>query len=142
MGQGGFRDNRAPDGKLGGGQLFLDLKLNDLPLVFSFGEEYYTKGPEPIHSYEIPSLVMCNLFFTKALSRKWPTNLYLGGGIGRLKIPQGDKAAAIQGIARIDIKCFWKIYGYTEGKYIYSNKDLIDFNEVALLLGICFKFEF
>ena len=141
LGQGGFRDSRAPDGKLGGGQFCLDVKLPDLPLVISIGQEYYTKGPDATLACEIPSLFMCNAFFMKALSRKWPTNLYIGGGFGLLEIPQGDQAVAIQAISRIDTKLIWKIYGYAEGKYIFSNKGLIDFNEVALLLGIGFKFE-
>jgi hypothetical protein len=143
LGQGGFRDRRAPDGGVGGSQVCLDVKLNDLPIVVSIGQESYTKGPVATATgvYEIKSLATCNVFFTKVLSEKWPTNLYLGGGVGRLKIPQGNKAAAIQGVGRIDTKLFWKISGYVEGKYIYSNRGLIDFSEAALLFGICFKFE-
>ena len=139
-GQGGFNDNRAPDGKLGGGQLCLDLKFDKLPIALSIGQEYYTKGPDPTHVYEIESLSMGSVFFVEPLAERWPTDLYLGGGIGLLRIPRGDKAAAIQAIARIDTKVVWKMGIYAEGKYIHSRKGLIDFNEVALLIGISLKF--
>jgi hypothetical protein len=140
LGQGGFTDERAPDGKLGGGQLCMDIKFSDLPVAVSIGLEYYTKGPEPTQPYEIPGFLMGSVFYVMPLAEKWPTYLFLGGGIGRLRIPQGEKAAAIQAITRIGTKAFWKIGIYAEGKYIRSKKNLIDFNEAALLIGISLNF--
>jgi hypothetical protein len=140
LGQGGFTDNRAPDGRVGGGQLCMDIKFNDLPLAASVGLEYYTKSAEPTDPYEIPGFLMGYIFYVIPLAEKWPTDLYLGGGIGRIRIPQGEKAVAFQAIARIGTKVFWKIGIYAEGKYINSKKNLIDFNEAALLIGISLNF--
>ena len=140
LGQGGFADERASDGKLGGGQLCFDITFSDLPLSVSIGHEYYTKGPEPTEPYEISGILMGYVFYVIPLAEKWPTDLYLGGGIGRLSIPQGEKAAAFQAIARFGTKAFWKIGVYAEGKYIHSTKKLIDFNEAALLIGISLNF--
>jgi hypothetical protein len=140
LGQGGFRDERAPDGILGGGQVCMDVKFNDLPLAVSIGLEYYTKGPEPTQPYEIPNILMGSVFYVISLAEKWPTDLNLGGGIGLLRIPQGEKAAAFQALARISTKAFWKLGIYAEGKYIRSKKNLIDFNEAALLIGISLNF--
>jgi hypothetical protein len=139
LGQGGFNDERSPGGSLGGGQICLDIKFNKLPIAVSIGQEYYTNGPEPTQHYEISKLVISSLYYVKPLMQKWPMNIYLGGGIGKLNIPQGDEAIAFQGIARINTKIFWKIGFYMESKYIYSKKDLIDFNEFAFLVGIYLK---
>lgn len=140
LGQGGFRDDRASDGKLGGGQLCLDFTFSELPLSVSIGHEYYTKGPEPTESYEISGILMGYVFYVIPLAERWPTNLYLGGGVGRLAIPQDERAAAFQAIARFGTKVFWKIGVYAEGKYLYSRKNLIDFNEAALIIGISLNF--
>ena len=139
IGQGGFRDDRASDGKLGGGQVCLDVAFSDLPVALSIGQEYYTKSPEPTQSYEISSIVIGTVCYVIPLAEEWPTDLHLGGGIGGLRIPQGEKAVALQAIARIRTKAFWKLGIYAEGKYIYSRGELIDFNEVALLVGISFS---
>ena len=53
LGQGGFKDGRSPIGKLGGGQLALDMKPDKFPLALSLSLEYYTNSPNPTHSYEI-----------------------------------------------------------------------------------------
>jgi len=139
IGQGGFRDDRAPDGQLGGGQVCVDVQFSELPVALSIGEEYYTKSPDPTQSYEISSIVMGSVFYLMPLAEEWPTDLHLGGGIGRLRIPQGENAVALQAIARIRTKAFWKLGIYAEGKYLYSRGDLIDFNEAALLVGISFS---
>jgi hypothetical protein len=140
IGQGGFSNHRAPDGKLGGGQVCLDLKLDDLPVTLSIGQEYYTRSPDPTQSYEIPGIFMGAIFYLIPLAEKWPTDLHLGGGIGRLSIPQGERAAAFQAMARISTRAFWKLGIYAEGKYLHSQGTLIDFREVALLIGISFGF--
>ena len=95
---------------------------------------------DPTESYEIPSIVMGTVCYVIPLAEEWPTDLHLGGGIGLLGIPQGEKAVALQAIARIRTKVFRKLGIYAEGKYIYSNNgELIDFNEVALLIGFSFS---
>ncbi len=139
IGQGGFRDDRAPDGELGGGQVCLDVGFSDLPVTLSIVQEYYTKSPDPTQSYEISSIEMGTVCYVIPLAEEWPTDLHLGGGIGLLRIPQGEKAAALQAIVRIRTKAFWKLGIYAEGKYIYSRGKLIDFNEAALLIGISFS---
>ncbi len=139
IGQGGFRDDRAPDGKLGGGQVCLDIKHSGRPLAVSIGHEYYTKSPDPTQSYEIRDILMGAVFYVIRLAEGRPTDLYLGGGMGRLRIPQGEKAAMFQAIAGIRTKAFWKIGIYAEGKYIHSRGELIHFNEAALLVGISYS---
>ena len=140
LGQGGFRDERAYDGKLGGGQLCLDVTFDEHPLSVSIGHEYYTKSADPTEPCEISGILMGYVFYVIPLAEKWPTDLFLGGGIGRLAIPQDERAAAFQAIARFGTKVFWKIGVYAEGKYVYSNKNLIDFNEAALLIGLSINF--
>ena len=139
IGQGGFRDDRSPDGNIGGGQVCLDVQFSDLPVALSIGQEYYTRSSDPTQSYEIPSIVMGTVCYVIPLADEWPTDLHLGGGIGSLRIPQGENAVALQAIARIRTKAFWKLGVYAEGKYIYSSGELIDFSEAALLVGISFS---
>ncbi|MBN1355080.1 hypothetical protein JXA40_02305 [bacterium] len=68
MGQGGYLDDRASDGKLGGGQICLDLRFSNIPLALSFSEEYYTKSSDPVHPYEIESLIMVEAFYVYPIS--------------------------------------------------------------------------
>ena len=79
-------------------------------------------------------------FYMIPLAEIWPTDLHLGGGIGRLRIPRDEKAAAFQAIVRIRTKAFRKLDIYAEAKYIHSRGELIDFNKAALLIGISFRF--
>jgi hypothetical protein len=116
IGQGGFRDDRASDGKLGGGQVCMDVRFDDMPVAVSIGHEYYTKSPDPTEPYEIQDLIMGAVSAVIPLAEEWPTDLWLGGGVGRLRIPQGEKAAAYQAIATIRTRAFWKIGVYAEGK--------------------------
>lgn len=151
LGQGGFRDNRAEDGKLGGGQLVLDVKLDKLPIVISIAQEYYKKSPDAIHPYEIEGLFLANLFYTRRLFKKWKSNVFLGGGAGIVYVPKGETEPDVneRGImydleGGINIKAFWKIGIYGVGKYIYSKKtknnvNVIDFSNAAVLLGISFN---
>jgi len=148
LSQGGLRDDRAPDGILGGGQVALDVKLGNLPIVVSIASEYYKKGPIAIHPYEIHGLVVVYVLYTAPLLRKWKSNYYLGGGIGRLEVPKDNENSnamesgiVFDAAAGINVKVFWKIGIYVEGKYIYSSKTInnikvIDFSDVGLLVGI------
>ena len=83
---------------------------------------------------------MGSIFYVIPLAEKWPTDLHLGGGIGRLCIPQGEKAVALQAIARIRTQVYRRLSIYAEGKYIHSKGELIDFNKAALLIGISISF--
>ncbi len=148
LGQGGYRDNRAEDGKLGGGQLVLDVKLDKLPIIISISQEYYKKSPDAIHPYEIEGLFLANLFYTRRLFKKWKSNVFLGGGAGIVYVPKGgtDTSANERGLmydleGGINVKAFWKIGIYGVGKYIYSKKTknnvkVIDFSNAAVLLGL------
>jgi len=60
LGQGGFKDDRFPIGKLGGGQLVLDIKPRAFPIAISISNEYYTNSADPIHCYEIAGLIAVN----------------------------------------------------------------------------------
>ena len=79
--QGGLYDKRASENALGGGQVALDVKLGNLPIVVSIATEYYKKGPIAIHPYEMHSLVVVYVLYTAPLIRKWKSNYYLGVGI-------------------------------------------------------------
>ena len=151
-GQGGFNDNRSPIGKLGGGQLTLDIKPARFPIGISISGEYYTNSADPTHSYEIAGLTSVNLLFMTKLFRIDRANLFIGGGIGELEVPRGeDHPGAMENGVLYNIECginvraFWKIGFYGTTKYLYSNKEkdnksVIDFNEFIVLLGITLNF--
>lgn len=152
FGQGGFRDGRSPQGKLGGGQLSLDIKPANLPLVFSFSSEYYTNSADPTHPYEISNSRSLNILYTAQLLDFATTDYFLGGGIGMLEVPGGESNpdATVEGnlqnlVAGIHIKSFEKIGFYGAYQYLHAKKDagnvrVIDFNEHILLLGITYSF--
>ena len=152
LGQGGFTDDRSPIGKLGGGQLALDIRPSKFPIAISVSNEYYTNSADPTHSYEIAGLITVNfLYMTKVLKTE-RVNLFAGGGIGGLEVPKGvDEPDTMErGIlynieGGINIRAFWKIGFYGIYKYLYAKKEinnvkLIDFSEHIALLGITFNF--
>ena len=144
--QGGLYDERASENSLGGGQLALDVKLNDFPIVLSIAGEYYKKRPDAIYSYEIQSMTVVYVLYTVQLLKNWKSNYYFGPGIGFLEVPKEnsntmEKGIAFDAAAGINIKAFWKIGFYAEGKYIYSSKTVnnikvIDFSDVGFLDGV------
>lgn len=144
--QGGLYDKRASGNALGGGQVALDVKLGKLPVVVSIAGEYYKKGRDAIYSYEIQGMTVVYVLYTAPLLKNWKSNYYFGPGIGFLRVPKYDSNATEKGIAfdaaaGINIKAFWKMGVYVEGKYIYSSKTVknikvIDFSDVGLLVGI------
>ena len=148
LGQGGLYDKRASENALGGGQVALDVKLGKLPIVLSIAGEYYKKGPDAIYSYEIQGMTVVYVLYTAPLLKNWKSNYYFGPGIGLLKVPKYEensdameKGIAFDAAAGINIKVFWKMGIYVEGKYIYSSKTVknikvIDFSDVGLLVGI------
>jgi len=151
FGMGGFYVDRSPIGKLGGGQIALDIKPSRLPIAISLSGEYYTNGPDPIHSYEIGDLVAVNVLYMAQLAKSKRVNLFLGGGIGGLSVPKGEnEPGTVKGFlynleAGIYVRAFWKIGLYGAGKYLYTKKKagnvkVIDFNERIILLGVTFNF--
>lgn len=152
IGQGGFSDKRSPLGKLGGGQLTLDIKPGKLPLALSISSEYYTNSADPSHSHEIPGLVSINILYTAPIFKSKRVNFFMGGGMGRLKVPKGEDEpdAVVRGThynleAGMNVRVFWKIGFYGTCKYLYAKKavagiDIIDFKEFIILLGITFNF--
>ena len=73
LGQGEFRDDRSDIGKLGGGQLTLDIKPRKYPVAISISGEYYTNSPDPTHSYEIAH----NLLYMTKLFKKARGQMFL-----------------------------------------------------------------
>ena len=152
LGQGGFSDDRSEIGKLGGGQVTLDIKPVKYPIAISISSEYYTNSAYPTHSYEIRGLIAINtLYMTKAFKTE-RINLFAGGGIGRLEVPKGEEKPDAMEIgvcynieAGINIRAIWKIGFYGIYKYLYAKKEknnmkVIDFSEHIALLGITFNF--
>ncbi len=152
IGQGGFSDDRSEIGKLGGGQLTLDIKPGKYPFAISISNEYYTNSADPTHSYEIAGLTAVNLLYMDKLFENEWANVFLGGGIGGLKVPKGENNpdTMVKGIvynfeAGINVRLFWKIGFYGIGKYLYAQKKnygikVIDFSERIVLLGFTFNF--
>ena len=152
LGQGGFTDDRSPIGKLGGGQLALDIKPRNIPIAISVSNEYYTNSADPTHSYEIATLIAVNLLYMNKVLKTERVNIFAGGGIGRLEVPKGldEPDAMDRGIlydieGGVNIIAFWKIGFYGMYKYLYSKKEVnnvkvIDFSEHIVLLGITFNF--
>jgi len=152
LGQGGFRDDRSPIGKLGGGQLTLDIKPGKFPVAVSISNEYYTNSACPTHSYEIASLTAINMLYMAKLLKSERANVFLGGGIGRLEVPKDENEpdAMIKSIlynieGGVNIRLFWKIGFYGIGKYLYAKKKnnsikVINFSECIVLLGFTINF--
>ena len=136
--------------EIGGDQLAVDVKLGERPIAISISQEYHKKDPVPDSSYEIGSLVTVNvLYMTQIIKER--ANVFLGGGIGGLSAPRiGDPGAMERGflfdlVGGVNVKLFWKIGVYIEGKYIYCKKTIndikvIDFSNPGALLGISLNF--
>jgi len=147
LGQGGFRDSRSPVGQLGGGQLALAIKPSTFPIALSISSEYYTNSPNPTHPYEISSMISVNMLYMSHLFNIERVNYFCGGGIGQLEVPKGenDPDASVKSNlynleAGINVRAFWKIGFYGAVKYLYAQKEEIDFNENIILLGVTINF--
>jgi len=152
LGQGGFSDSRSPIGKLGGGQLVLDIKPAKLPLAISWFTEYYTNCPDPSHSYEIANLNALNILYLPGFLKNKKLNPFIGAGIGILEVPIDGTDPIEMETGRvynlelgINYRAFRYIGFYGIGKYLYANKKsagvaVIDFNEFIVLLGITANF--
>ncbi|MBC8414872.1 MAG: hypothetical protein H8E11_00390 [Candidatus Cloacimonetes bacterium] len=152
LGQGGFYDDRSPEGILGGGQVTLDIKPVKYPIAISLTNEYYTNSNNPTHSYEIAGMLAVNLLYMKKPFKIERINVFLGGGMGRLEVPKGEDKPDDREIgvvynleAGINVRAFWKIGLYGIGKYLYAQKEknnieVINFSEFIVLLGITLNF--
>lgn len=152
LGQGGFRDSRSPIGKLGGGQITLDIRPDNSSVAFSVSSEYYTNSPYPSHSYEISNLIAFNILFMEKLLTFEKAEYFIGAGFGQLEVPDDDENSedTVSGHhynaeAGIHYQYFRKVGFYGLYKYLYAEKEsnnvkVIDFNENIILLGITFHF--
>ena len=149
-GEGGFRDNRADNGKLGGGQLALDVAPCESPFAFTISIESYTEGPvvDAQNDYEISSMYLLNMLYSRPLAEFERTDYFLSAGVGRLKVPyQGSKIDSE--VFNLGAGLHWKRFEnfgfYALLKHIYARDDfsgetVIDFNETILLLGVSYRF--
>lgn len=149
LGQEGFRDARSPIGKLGGGQITLDVKPGSVPVALSISNEYYTNSADPMHNYEISRLIAVNLLYIHKVLQKDRTDVFVGGGIVTLEVPEGeDKPENGIGFdfeAGVHYRIFWKMGLYGIYKFLYANKTehhikVIEFNEHIILLGVTVNF--
>ena len=72
---------------------------------------------------------------------------YLGGGVGGLSVPKIDDSDSMErgilfdAVCGINVKVYWKIGLYIEGKHLYSRKAIdnvrvIDFSDVGAMVGL------
>lgn len=154
LGEGGFRDSRSPLGKLGGGQLALDIKPRNLPVAVSISGEYYTNSANPTHIYEISDLLAVNILYIAPLLDFEKTEYFVGGGIGQLKVPYDDfipgrsvDSHLYNLEAGIHMKTFKRIGFYAVAKYLRADKTVnnikvVDFNETIIIVGITVNFSY
>ena len=152
LGMGGFRDDRSPEGELGGGQIALDIRPVRVPFALSISSEYYTNSANPTHSYEISDLTVINILYMGNILKSGRAHYFVGGGLGWLKVPGGEEKpdAEITGgmydiEGGINYRLFWKIGMYGTAKYLYARKNndgmrVIDFSKGIVLLGLTFNF--
>ena len=144
-GQGGFSDTRSPIGKLGGGQVAIDIKPGKLPFAISISNEAYTNSSDPTEPYEISGLVLVNCLYSNYFFKNNRLNVFAGAGLGAMEVPQGTNASTksilFDAEAGINTILFWKIGLYGTYKYLYANKgNEINFREHIVLVGITFNF--
>jgi len=144
-GQGGFKDDRSPINKLGGGQLAVDFKNAKIPFGISISNEYYTNSPDPTNSYEISSLTSVNLLYYQEIIKDKRLTLFAGGGVGSMNVPQGEEEGVRSILydfeAGFNTRLLWKFGLYGMYKYLYANdENQIDFAEHIIMVGITFNF--
>lgn len=148
---GGLVDERAPDKKLGGGQIAFDAKYEKIPLAFSISLEYHKKSPDAINPYEIESLIAFNALYHTSIFKD-RANIYIGGGPGVLYVPKinnpdvNERGILLNSVATINYNAFWKIGFYFEGKYIFASKSVnntkvIDFSDIGFFIGLSLNFD-
>lgn len=162
FGGGLLYDDRALNGTLGGSQLALEMRLNRIPLAFQLATEYWNKGslqyPYEIETYDAAKVLLFGyigdimpFLFAEPLTTK-TTYLYLGAGAGIISVPkieepdERETGIAYDAVCGTNIRLFWKIGLFAEGKYLYSRKttndiQVIDFSDLGFLFGISLNFD-
>jgi len=162
FGGGVLYDERPSDGILGGGQFALEIRPNRIPLAFQLASEYWSKGtleyPYEIEYYYAGKVLLFGyigdimpFLFTKPLTTK-TTYLYIGAGAGMISVPKiedpdaRETGLAYDAVCGANIRLFWKLGFFVEGKYLYSKKttdniDVIDFSDFGFLLGLSLNFD-
>ena len=84
-----------PIGKLGGGQLTLDVFPRAWPVGVSIFTEYYTNSAYPTHSYEIADLAALNLLYRRQFFGVNRMQYFIGGAFGTADTEKAaEKSAA------------------------------------------------
>ncbi|MGB2763826.1 MAG: hypothetical protein WBC02_08260 [Candidatus Aminicenantaceae bacterium] len=146
----------------GGGQATLDIRPGKLPIAISILFEEYRRMPlrkyyaEPDDTW----FSAINLLYMTHPFRIKRVNIFLGGGIGGLKLwkyertddpswrdePYAKERGIIYNLeAGINVRAFRKIGFYAVTKYIYAKKKrdgvkVIDLNSTSWHVGITFNF--
>jgi hypothetical protein len=149
FGQGGFRDDRSPSGKFAGDQGALDIKIAELPVAVSCLREVLYGGEFDDGSEERIDLWAVNVAHVSKPFRSERINVFLGGGIGRLRIerewPDGSlvktPACTLYNVeGGVNVRAFWAIGFYIVGKYSYAQKKtgngVVDFKESGFFFGL------
>ncbi len=147
-GEGGFKDSRSPDGKVGGGPLALDIMPCNWRFGISLSAESYTRSPEPTESFEISDMYVFSLLYINSLEDIDKTDYFLSVGTGKLKVPDQDRqvdATLINIEAGVHWKRFDRFGFYGSLKYLYAEKTLndrkvIDFDETIFTIGVIYRF--
>lgn len=151
-GQGGFSDSRSPEGKLGGSQVALDIRLKDSPFSILVSSEFYTNSQFPTHNYEISKIYSINLLYHTKFPIINNTTLFFGGGIGTLKVPESEtnpNSTISTSLLNLGLGLYLrphKQFGYYALlKHIQADRDVnnikfIDFDELIFLVGISYDF--
>jgi hypothetical protein len=151
-GQGGFNESRSEIGKLGGGQIALEIQYLPYPVAISLTGEYYTNSANPTHWYEVSDLTAINILYIVRPLFPERIKLFAGGGFGVLEVPKEGLANMYNKNwlgnieAGVSYRIFWKLGAYGAYKYLYSRKKenneyVIDFHEHVLILGIQLSFK-
>jgi hypothetical protein len=163
-----FRLGLGASNELGGaGQASLDIRPGRLPIAISILFESYVRSPlsryyaEPDDvSFTAINLLYMIPFRIKGQDFPLRVNVFLGGGIGMLKLseyertddpswrdePTDIKWGTMYNLeAGINVRVFKKIGFYASTKYIYAKKrengvKVIDLNSTSFLVGLTFNF--
>ncbi len=158
-----FRLGVGASTELGGAsQGALDIRPGKLPIAISILFESYVRSPLSRYYAEPDDVwfTAINLLYMTHPFRIQRVNIFLGGGIGRLKLskyertddpswrdePYAIKWGTMYNLeAGINVRAFRKIGFYAVTKYIYAKKkrndvNVIDINSTSLLVGITVNF--
>ncbi len=133
-------------------QLALDISPAKLPIALSVSLESYTNSADPTNPYEISRMFAVNLLYADRIPGFDEVRFFIGGGMGRLKVPVGEQSPGLKleaGHYNLEAgigASLWRGLGlYGAVKYIHAEKKsraekVIDFNEIIVLLGLTYRF--